>query len=57
MRRILAAAVLVTAGLAAVPAHAVDVRKCVYDNNRIPEPGYGGVILDPVGTVTCIHPM
>jgi hypothetical protein len=57
MRRILAAAVLVTAGLAVVPAHAVDVRKCVNDNNRIPEPGYGGLILDPVGTVTCIHPI
>jgi hypothetical protein len=59
MRRLLAAALLVTAGLAAVPAHAVDVKKCVLDHNSIPDPEYGGHAgpLDPIGTVNCIHPI
>jgi hypothetical protein len=59
MRRTLCVVALVAAGFAAVPAHAVDVRKCVFDHNSIPDPEYGGHAgpLDPVGTVNCIHPI
>lgn len=53
-RRVLALAVSAVAVLSAAPAaHAVDVLKCVNDNNRIGFP-YGGYDLDPVGTANCL---
>jgi hypothetical protein len=56
-RHLLAAAAVATALFsAAPPAHAVDVVKCVVDNNRIGFP-YGGYDLDPEGTAYCIHPV
>ena len=41
----------------AADAPAVDVVKCVTDHNRIPDPGYGGWVIEPKDTVNCIHPI
>lgn len=54
MRRMLVL-VAVAAAFAAPQAQAVNVVKCVLDNNNV-DPEYGGNnYLDPEGTVACIR--